>query len=236
MEVMVSRDIVPDLQELAGDRAVIMSRVLRTWGMAESTLAEVVAPRLEQAEADGLLTYAFLASGWEGIKLRLTAKAPNEDEARAVLEKEDAEVRQLLGLHVFGIDDDTMESAVGVLIEARGDTLAVAESMTGGLVASRIVDAPGSSHWFKGGVVAYDSEVKFDVLGVTRGPVVTADCAREMAIGVRRHLDATIGLAVTGVAGPAEQEGQPVGTAFLGFSLAEESWSVPPAPCGATPS
>ena len=226
MQAMVARDVIPDLQERAGERAVIVSRVLRTWGMAESTLAEVVGPRLEAVESSGSLTYAFLASGWEGIKLRLTAKAATVEEAMAVIEAEDAEVRALLGTVVFGIDDDTMESAVGVLLEERGLTLAVAESMTGGLVAARIVDVPGSSDWFRGGVVAYDSEVKFEVLGVRRGPVVSADAAVQMAEGVRRLLGADVGLSVTGVAGPAEQEGQPVGTAFFGLALGESAEPV----------
>jgi nicotinamide-nucleotide amidase len=221
MKEMVAAEVVPDLQGRMGERAAIVSRVLRTWGLAESTLAEVVAPRLEALDATGNPTIAFLASGIEGIKVRLTAKAPTDAEAFALIEAEDAELRALLGPLVFGVDDDTMESAVGVLLEGRGMTLAVAESMTGGLVASRLVDVPGSSKWFKGGVVAYDSEIKFDLLDVRRGPVVSEEAAIQMAEGVRRRLGADVGLAVTGVAGPAEQEGQPVGTVWLGFAIGE---------------
>ncbi|MCU1483496.1 MAG: competence/damage-inducible protein CinA-like protein [Actinomycetia bacterium] len=221
MKEVVAAEVVPDLQERMGERAAIVSRVLRTWGLAESTLAEVVGPRLEALDATGNPTIAFLASGIEGIKVRLTAKAPTEAEAFALIEAEDAELRALLGPLVFGVDDDTMESAVGVLLEDRGMTLAVAESMTGGLVASRLVDVPGSSKWFKGGVVAYDSEIKFDLLDVRRGPVVSEEAAIQMAEGVRRRLGADVGLAVTGVAGPAEQEGQPVGTVWLGFAIGE---------------
>ena len=91
--------------------------------------------------------------------------------------------------------------------------------MTGGLVASRLVNVPGSSGWFRGAVVAYDSQVKFDLLGVPEGPVVTEEAARAMAIGAARVLKADVGLSITGVAGPAEQDGQPVGTAFLGVFL-----------------
>jgi nicotinamide-nucleotide amidase len=222
MRELVAAEVVPDLQARMGERAAIVSRVLRTWGLAESTLAERVAPRLEALDAAGNPTIAFLASGIEGIKVRLTAKAPTEEEAFALIEAEDAELRALLGPLVFGVDDDTMESAVGTLLEARGLTLAVAESMTGGLVASRLVDVPGSSKWFKGGVVAYDSEIKFDVLGVRRGPVVSEEAAREMATGVRDRLHADVGLSVTGVAGPAEQEGQPVGTVWFGLAIGDE--------------
>ena len=220
MKEMVSRVVVPDLQERSGTRAVIKSRVLRTWGLAESTLAEQVAPRLETLEASGNPTLAFLASGIEGIKVRITAKAPTEEEALALIEAEDAELRAILGTTVFGVDDDTIERAAGYLVEAQGWSLAVAESMTGGMIASRVVDVPGSSKWFRGGVVSYDSEVKYDVLGVPSGcPVISGECAIAMAEGVRKVLGADIGISVTGVAGPAEQEGQPVGTVWFGIAL-----------------
>ncbi len=226
MQEMVDAEVVPDLQERMGERAAIVSRVLRTWGLAESSLAELVHPRLEALDEAGNPTIAFLASGIEGIKIRLTAKAPTEEEALALIEAEDGELRRLLGSLVFGVDDDTMESAVGVLLEAKGLHLAVAESMTGGLVASRLVDVPGSSTWFKGGVVAYDSEVKFDLLGVRRGPVVSEEAAVQMALGVRERLGADVGLSVTGVAGPAEQDGQPVGTVWLGFAFGDAAEAV----------
>ncbi len=221
MQEIVTRDVLPDLQARAGERSTIVSRVLRTWGIAESSLAEVVAERLGGAEG-GPLTYAFLASGWEGIKVRLTAKAADQAAALAVLDAEEAELRELLGTLIFGTDDQTMEAAVGSMLAARGLTVAVAESMTGGLVASRMVDVPGASEWFRGGVVSYASKVKFDLLGVTPGPVVSARCAEEMAAGVRRLLGADVGLSVTGVAGPDEQEGQPVGTIYLGLAFGDE--------------
>ena len=220
MQEMVERAVIPDLQTRSGERAVIKSRVLRTWGEAESTLAERVAPRLQALEAAGNPTLAFLASGIEGIKIRITAKAATEDEAQALIEAEDAELRAILGTLVFGVDADTMERAAGYLLEERGWSLGVAESMTGGLVAARIVDVPGSSGWFRGGVVSYDSRVKYDVLGVPEGcPVISAECATAMAEGVRRVVGSDVGLAVTGVAGPAEQEGQPVGTVWFGLAL-----------------
>ena len=220
MKEMVSGTIIPDLKRRQGEPAAIVSRVLRTWGEAESSLAEKVAPRLEALEATGNPTLAFLASGIEGIKIRITAKAPTRDEAIAMIEAEDAELRAILGTLVFGVDDDTIERAAGYLVEAQGWSLAVSESMTGGLVASRIVDVPGSSGWFRGGVVSYDTEVKYDVLGVPNGcPVISGECAKAMAEGVRRVLGADIGLSVTGVAGPATQEDQPVGPVWFGLAL-----------------
>jgi len=226
MQELVDAEVIPDLQARMGERAAIVSRVLRTWGLAESSLAEMVASRHEVLEHTGNPTIAFLASGIEGIKIRLTAKAPTEDEALALIEVEEAELRRILGSLVFGVDDDTMESALGVLLEDRGLTLAVAESMTGGLVAGRLVDVPGSSKWFKGGVVAYDSEIKFDLLKVPRGPVVSEVAAVQMADGVRQLLGADVGLSVTGVAGPAEQDGQPVGTVWFGIAIGDDVEAV----------
>ena len=225
MQDMMERAVVPDLQARSGEVAVIRSRTLRTWGLAESSLAELIAPRLEHL--DGIVegprpTIAFLASGIEGIKVRVTVKAPTPEQADAALADEEAELRGILGDLVFGVDDQTMEYAVGFALVQRGWTMAVAESFTGGLVASRLVNVAGSSAWFKGGVVAYDSELKFGVLGVTRGPVVTADTARQMAEGVRRVSGSDVGLATTGVAGPEPQEDVPVGTVFLGLALPDQ--------------
>jgi nicotinamide-nucleotide amidase len=222
MKEMLERAVLPDLAARAGVRVAIVSRTLRTWGESESGLAERLAPRLAALDATGNPTLAFLASGIEGIKVRLTARAGSEEEAAALLDAEEAEVRSLLGRIVFSSDDSTMEAEVGRLLVQRGLTLAVAESLTGGLVASRIVDVPGASEWFRGGVVAYASDVKARVLDVPDGPVVSEAAARAMAEGVRRRLGADVGLSTTGVAGPTEQEGQPPGTVWLGLALGEE--------------
>lgn len=219
MQVMVSRVVIPDLVARSGERAVIASRVLRTWGLAESAVAEMVAPRLDELELDGRATIAFLASGIEGIKVRVTVKAATTAEAAAVLDAEEAALRAILGRSVFGTDDENMERVVGDLLAGRGWTLAVAESLTGGLVASRLVMVPGASAWFRGGIVSYASEVKFSVLGVPEGPVVTPGCAAAMAEGVRRLMGADVGLGITGVAGPEEREGQAVGTFHGGLAL-----------------
>ena len=99
--------------------------------------------------------------------------------------------------------------------------MAVAESITGGLIASRLVNIAGASQWFRGGLVSYASEVKFDLLGVPRGPVVSAEAAEAMAVGVRTLLKSDVGLSVTGVAGPEEQDGQVAGTVFVGVAVGD---------------
>lgn len=221
MQEMLERSVLPDLAARAGQRQVIASRVLRTWGESESRVAELLDQRILALDETGAVTIAFLASGIEGIKVRLTARADTEEAAAALLDAEGAQVRAALGGIVFSDEDLSMEAEVGRLLEARGWTLAVAESLTGGLVASRIVTVPGSSEWFKGGVVAYDSQVKFDVLDVPEGPVISEAAAMAMADGVRRLLRADVGLATTGVAGPAEQEGHPPGTVWLGIAVGD---------------
>jgi nicotinamide-nucleotide amidase len=228
MSDMFERAILPDLvarQIAAGTTSVITSRVLRTWGASESALAEAVAPRFDELVGDDRVTIAFLASGIEGIKVRLTARGDDAAHATSLLVNEELVVRALieenLGDIIFGVDDETMEDVVAAQLLERSLTLAVAESVTGGLIASRLVGVAGASQWFRGGVVSYASEVKFDLLGVPVGPVVSADAAEVMASGVRTLLKADIGLSVTGVAGPEEQDGQPPGTVFVGLSLGD---------------
>src|SRR5436190_10779491 len=222
MKEMLDRAVLPDLAARAGVRQVIASRVLRTWGESESRVAELLDPRLQVLDATGTATIAFLASGIEGIKVRLTARGDDEAHVTALLDAEEAEVRAALGDIVFSGEDLPMEAEVGRLLVAQGRTLAIAESLTGGLAASRVVDVPGSSDWFKGGVVAYDSQVKFDLLDVPEGPVVSEEAAKAMADGVRRVLRADVGISTTGVAGPAEQEGQPAGTVWLGVAVGDQ--------------
>jgi nicotinamide-nucleotide amidase len=226
MREMLERAVLPDLERRAGVRQVFVSRTLRTWGESESRIAELLGPRIEALDVAGNPTLAFLASGIEGIKVRLTARADTAAEADALLDAEEAEVRAVLGSLVFSGRDEPMEAVVGRLLVEQGLSLAVAESVTGGLVASRIVDVPGSSEWFRGGVVAYDSQVKFDVLGVPEGPVVSEASALAMADGVRRLCGADVGLSTTGVAGPTEQEGHPPGTVWLGLAVGDDVSAV----------
>ena len=222
MQEMVVGTVIPDLQQRAGVTSVIKSRVLRTWGQSESGLAELLHEEIERLDAEPGATLAFLASGIEGIKVRITAKATTEADADELIASEEAIVRGLIGDIVFGVDNETMEHAVVGLLRERGLTLAVAESVTGGLIASRITNVPGCSRVFRGGVVAYASDVKFDVLGVPEGPVVSAEAAEAMATGVRERLGADVGISVTGVAGPTSQEDQPPGTVFFGLALGDD--------------
>jgi nicotinamide-nucleotide amidase len=231
MKEMVERAVLPDLRRRAGDTGVIVSRTLRTWGESESGLNERLDPLIARLDDTGNPTLAFLASGWEGLKVRLTAKAATPADAELLLDEWDAEVRNVVGEHVFAVDDETMESTTLAMLRGRRLTLALAESVTGGLVAGRLTGVPGASDVLRGAVVSYASQVKFDLLGVPVGPVVSEAAAAAMATGIRRVLGADVGLSLTGVAGPDEQDGMPVGTLCVGIddghSIATHTFRLP---------
>ena len=215
MQEMMEGTVLTDLQRRAGLSNVIRSRVLRTWGESESGLAELLAERIYELDDAGNPTIAFLASGAEGLKVRITAKSSSAGDAERLLADEEQRLRELLGPLVFGTDDDTMESVVLDMLRTRGLTLATAESLTGGMVGSRLCDIPGASDVFVGGVISYAAAVKHDLLAVPEGPVVTEEAARAMAVGVRDLLGTDVAVAATGVAGPDPSEGHPPGTVCM---------------------
>ncbi len=233
MQEMMERAVMPDLAGRGGAAWPIVSRSVRTWGLSEAAVAEMLAPRLAAAGAGAggaggpasRTTIAFLANAVKGVTVRVTATAP-AGEARARLDREEAEIRSTLGDAVFGVDDETMESALGSLLAARGLSLGVAESLTGGLIGSRLTSVAGASAWFRGSIVSYASEVKQRLLGVAPGPVVSAAAAEQMALGACGALGADAGLGITGVAGPAEAEGQPVGTVWAAVALSGRARAV----------
>jgi nicotinamide-nucleotide amidase len=223
MKAMFDADVLPDLLRRAGQPAAIVHRVLRTAGMWESAVAAALADQVSRLdESPGGVTIAFLASGGQ-TRVRLTAKAETYDAALALIAPEEAAAGAALGTAVYGADDDTLEGVAVELLRSRGATVAVAESLTGGLLGASLSVAPGSSEVFRGGIVAYATAVKQSLLGVpdevvAKHGVVSDECAAAMAVGARDRVGATYGLALTGVAGPAEQEGKPVGTVHVGLA------------------
>ena len=222
MEVMVARDVLPRLRSLAGS-ATTVSRVVRTAGMAESAVGEAVHPITSRLEAAGNPTVAFLATKGE-TRVRLTAKADTREAALALLDPLVDEVVEVLGANVAGLDDEGLEFTIARQLTALGLTLGLAESVTGGAVSARLVGVPGASAWLRGSLVTYATEVKTSVAGVPagllaeHGPVSEATAAA-LAMGTRAALSADVGLAVVGVAGPAEQGGQPVGFTCVAVAL-----------------
>ena len=219
MREMLRGTVIPDLRRRSGEAAIIRSRILRTWGQSESALAEILAERIEVLDGRANPTLAFLASGIEGLKVRITAKASDEEKVERILTDEEARLRAILGDIIFGVDGESMESTVVGLLRRQNLTLAVAESLTGGLVGARLTSVPGASDVLRGAVVSYASDVKYQLLDVPEGPVVNAAAAKAMASGVCNVLGSDVGLATTGVAGPSMQENQPVGTVYLGLAI-----------------
>jgi nicotinamide-nucleotide amidase len=219
MRDMLERAVLPDLRARNPEPGVIASRVLRTWGESESGLNErldEVITRLDDARDP---TLAFLARGWNGLEIRLTTRQADAEAAARVLDEWEAEVRSRLGPLVFGTDGQSMEAVVLDLLREQGLTLGLAESITGGLVAARLTDVPGASDVLRGSLVSYASDVKFELLEVTPGPVVNEPVAAEMAEGAMDIFGAGVGLGLTGVAGPAEQDDVPVGTVCVGVAI-----------------
>ncbi len=220
MQEMMTGWIAEHMRQRAGVASVIRSRTLRTWGESESGLAEQLEGVMARLDDLGSATLAFLASGMEGLKVRLTAKAATEVEVEAILDAEETAVRAAVGDRlVFGVNDETMESAVLELCRRAGLTLATAESLTGGMIASRLVSTPGASDVFRGSLVAYAAETKYRLLGVPEGPVVSEAAVRAMAAGACEQLSADCSLAVTGVAGPGPADGEEPGVVWMATSL-----------------
>lgn len=215
MQEMMTGFILDDLVSRSGHSSVIRSRTLRTWGTSESGLAEQLADEIVRLDEQGNVTLAFLASGIEGLKVRLTAKGETEEEVAALLDDEDARVREIIGPIVFGLDDQNMESVIIDLCREKGLTIGTAESLTGGLIAQRLTMIPGSSDVFRGSVVTYASDLKTQLLDAPEGPSVSEETAEAMALGVCKNLGVDVSVATTGVAGPGPWEGIPPGTIWV---------------------
>ncbi|MCZ6662847.1 MAG: competence/damage-inducible protein A [Actinobacteria bacterium] len=218
MEFLLANDVIPRLVAASGEEKVIVSRLIRTWGRSESDVAETLDDLFEGANP----SIAFLASASE-IKVRITAKADSTVEALTLIEPVETEVRSRLGNTVFGTDDETIERVLLGLLSDLGYTIGTAESMTGGLVAARLTDLPGSSAVVRGGLVAYTNELKQRLLGVEDiSSVVDAATAVEMATGAQSLLDVDVAVAVTGSAGPDPLE-KPPGTVVIAVATPEDA-------------
>jgi len=224
MKYLWETEVEPRLRRKA-QGTVILKKTFKTFGASEASVNEQVQDLFHLGNPSmGIYARA------DGIHLRLTATAPTEEEARAVLEPVERTLRERLGPLIWGEDEDTPEARLGALLKAQGLTLAVMESCTGGLLASTLTDVPGSSHYFVGGVVSYSTEVKtamgVDPALVAEHGVVSPQVAEAMARAVRERLGADLGIGITGVAGPDPHEGKPPGLVHIGLAWPGGSRSV----------
>jgi len=233
MRAMVEASVAADLVARMPAPQAVVARTVRTAGLWESEVAQAMAPEVERARSAGGPVVAFLARGGQ-TRVKVTGTAPTVTEAEALVAPVVAFARRVLGDAVVGggggvggagavVVDDSLEGVVVAMLRARGETLAVAESLTGGLLAGRLTDVAGASDVFVGGVTAYATRLKGSLLGVApdvlaREGAVSPVTAVAMARGVRERLGSSWGLATTGVAGPSEQEGHPVGTVHVALA------------------
>lgn len=218
LKAMWHATAAPLIEERVG-RQIIHSKVLRFVGIAESKLAEAVQDLLDATNP----TVAPLAGTAEVI-LRITAKAPTPSDAQALIAPVAAAIRERVGNYCYGEDEQTLEEVVVKLLCERDESLGVAESASGGWLGQRITKVPGCGKAFLGGVISYDVSIKTRVLGVAEehinepGPA-SAVVAKEMAAGVRKLMQSTWGLSITGEAGPKPAEPEkPVGLVYVGIS------------------
>ncbi len=210
---------VPFLKTQGYGQNPIYSRSLRFFGIPEAALAEQV-NHLFASTNPTVAPYA----GKGEVRLRISARAANAADANELIEPIAQEIKQIAGVHYYGTDEDTLASVVGQLLKTTGQTLAVAESCTGGGLGQMLTEIPGSSEYFMGGVISYANRVKVELLGVNADDLaaegaVSEIVARQMAAGVKSKLETDWGVSITGVAGPGGgTETKPVGLVYIGIA------------------
>ena len=228
MKTLIGEQVLPRLYEHFRFDAIVHKTAI-TYGLAESILAETIADWENALPA--YLHLAYLPSAMN-IRLRLSAYDVDGQQAAAEIDRQFALLDQAIPYRIIGYGDATLESAVGELLRGRGETVAAAESCTGGNIAHRFTALPGASDYFRGGVVAYSNDVKTALLGVNaddlnRCGAVSRPVAEQMAAGVRKATGATYGIATTGIAGPTGgTPDKPVGTVWMAVSGPDETYSI----------
>ncbi|NPV52904.1 MAG: competence/damage-inducible protein A [Firmicutes bacterium] len=231
MKAMMEDAVIPYLaqkmQETGGGRAVIKSRILKITGMGESAVEEMVKDILRGQTNPTIAPLAYTGE----VLLRITAKAPSEEEAVRLVSEVEDKLRERLGHLVYGTDDDRLQTAVARLLLEKRVRLAVAESCTGGLLSSWLTSVPGISEAYLLGVVSYSNTSKTRILGVEehvlgRFGAVSRETALAMARGARRAAGADIGLGITGIAGPGGgSASKPVGLVYMALVSGTSAWS-----------
>lgn len=222
MHRMWEQEVAPELRA-RNPGGVLVTRTLKTAGIGEATVDEMVSPLLKSSNPSiGIYARA------DGVHLRIAAKAPDEREAWSLIHPVEEEARLILGPACWGADDETFESIVAQMMQERGLTLATMESCTGGLLASTLTDVEGSSRFFRSGFVSYQTDIKIelgvDAAIVEEHGVISAECAQAMARAARERLRTNAGVGITGIAGAEPQEGKPPGSIHIAV---DADWSAP---------
>jgi nicotinamide-nucleotide amidase len=220
MKAMFEEHVLPHLSAAAAGGTVVRRRLLRVSGMGESAVDEKIAPIYKKFPT---VQTSILFTRCE-IEIHLTARSDSGPAAEAVLDELSGSLADALGSSLFSLNGETMEEVIGRLLKDRSETLSVAESCTGGTIAMRLTDVPGSSGYFIEGAVTYSNEAKIRILKVPsetleRHGAVSSETAEAMAVGMRESAGTDFAIAVTGIAGPdGGSEEKPVGTVFVGYA------------------
>lgn len=219
MEPMFTNEATAYLLSVMGKQEVIKSRVLKFYGIGEAELEFRIQDLLERQSNP---TVAPLATA-SAVTLRITAKANTENEANQLIDTVHKEIDASVGEFIYGTDEDTLSSKAAELLRQKNFTLAAAESITAGLFMAELADEPGISKALSGGVVVYNSEMKAMQLGIdedllAKYGVVSAECAAALAVNVKHKFGTSIGVGITGAAGPNPHDGEPVGTVWIGIA------------------
>jgi nicotinamide-nucleotide amidase len=227
MKTMMERYVTPYFwQHPVGQ--VIRHRTIMTTGIPESFLFQ------QLGNLDELLEGAKLAflPGLGGVRLRISVKEKDEATATKKLQRVEEGIRNKAAKYIYGVEDEELEQVLGRMLTERKLTIAVAESCTGGLIADKITDVPGSSNYFERGIISYSNQSKIENLKVpeelieTHG-AVSSEVAKAMALGVRQIAGTDIGISTTGIAGPTGgSDEKPVGLVWIGYSDKNETLAV----------
>ena len=216
MHPMWEVQVEPRLRQIVHDE-VTLTRNIKTMGMSEGAVDEIISEFFGKENP-----YLGIYSKADGIHLRIIARARDISAAQLMVDPIEAAIVERLGPYIWGYDDDTPEQALGRSLKARGLTLATMESSTGGYLANTITEDPDSPFYFKGGVVAYSDAAKtaYGVPPVTirQHGGVSQETATAMARTIAQNMGADFGIGITGVAGPTEQEGKPVGLMYVAIT------------------
>lgn len=222
MQGIMKEDVIPYLRK-KGTGSVILHRTLRTTGIAESLLARTIGDVNTLFAPDSGVSLAFLPSPM-GVRLRITVQAPDSEKAEMTVRNIEQKLRQKAEKYIYGDENEELEETIGRILAQRNLTIAVAESCTGGLIADRITNVPGSSRYFERGVIVYSNRSKIDELEVPESLLqdhgaVSREVAEAMASGVMKKSGTDIGVSTTGIAGPTGGTPEkPIGLIWVGYS------------------
>ena len=219
MHDMLERSVLPELRERSGG-GTIHSRHVLVMGLGESATHDRIK---DIVDAQTNPTIAYLAA-WGQVRVRITARAGSKEEAERLIEPVEEQIRSRLGKYAARGNHESIASALGELLRERNAKLAAAESLTGGFIGEIVTDTEGSSDFFEGSLVTYSTDSKAGVAGVDRAILeskgaVSEETARALAEAAAEKFGADVGVSATGVAGPTEQEGKPVGLVYVGATV-----------------